>query len=262
VRYDTTGAFKQVSTSTGTPRSICARQVASTTVIVRAAVVPQPPLIVPELVGGALAETEPVRTACLAAAAALAQFSDEWIAVAASPWGPAVIEPDAVGTFRGYGVDVPVSLSANSTGEPDPELPLPALIAGWLRGRAGAGRVRVRLLGPDEDYAEIGAELAVGESAGLLVLGDGSNRHGPGAPGREDDRSGPFDEALASALATGDAAALRALDRKLAEDLGATGWPAWQVLAAALPDADARLDYSATPFGVGYHVAVWDPRVC
>ena len=229
--------------------------------IVRAVVVPQPPLLVPELVGGALAETEPVRTACLAAAAALAQVSAEWIAVAASPAGPAMIEPEAVGTFRGYGVDVPVTLSANSSGEPDPELPLPALIAGWLRGRAGAQRVRVRLLGPHEDHAAIGTELAAGTDTGLLVLGDGSNRHGPKAPGRQDDRSGQFDETLAEALATGDAAALRSLDRKLAEDLGATGWPAWQVLAAALPAATARLDYSATPFGVGYHVAVWDPQV-
>jgi len=230
-------------------------------VIVRAVVVPQPPLLVPELVGGALAETAPVRTACLAAATALAQVSAEWIAVAAGPGGPAVIEPDTVGTFRGYGVDVPVSLSANAAGEPDPDLPLPALIAGWLRGQAGAERVRVRLLGPDEDYAAIGAELAGSEPTGLLVLGDGSNRHGPRAPGRADDRSGPFDEALSAALATGDGLALRGLDRRLAEELGATGWPAWQVLAAALPEADARLDYSATPFGVGYHVAVWDPRV-
>ena len=231
--------------------------------IVRAVVVPQPPLLVPELVGGALAETEPVRTACLAAAAALAQVSAEWIAVAASPAGPATIESDAVGTFRGYGVDVPVALSANAAGDPDPDLPLPALIAGWLRGQAGAERVRVRLLGPDEDYATIGAELAAGADTGLLVLGDGSNRHGPKAPGRQDDRSGPFDDTLAKALANGAAAALRALDRKLAEDLGATGWPAWQVLAGVAEavggDWHGEVTYSAAPFGVAYHVAVWEP---
>lgn len=240
--------------------------------IVRVAVVPHPPLLVPELVTGAAGRTEPVRAACVAAATALAQVSDEWLAIAADPAGPATIGPEAAGTFLGYGVDVPVALSAKDSAEPDPGLPLPALVAGWLRDRAGADRVTVRLFAPDqpaEDYRRCGAELADDSPVrvGLLVLGDGSNRHGDLAPARRDDRSGPFDTAVRNALASADHHALGELDPALAAELGVTGWPAWQVLAGTAETIAARragtwraeLRYSGTPFGVGYHVAVWDP---
>jgi hypothetical protein len=236
-------------------------------VIVRAAVVPCPPLLVPELVTGALAETEPVRTACLAAATALAQVSDEWIVVAADPAGPAWLGPDARGTLAGYGVDVPVALSAGADGSPDPELALPALIAGWLRGQVAAGPVRVALLAPGlsaAEYARFGAQLAAGSGprTGLLVLGDGSNRHGLKSPGSQDERAPGFDAAVAAALAAVDTSALLGLDASLAAELNAGGVPAWQALAGAAEHRSWRATqyFSGAPFGVGYHVAVWDPR--
>ncbi len=46
------------------------------------AVVPHPPLLVPELAAGAAAETAPLRNACLAAARALARGCPRWIAAA------------------------------------------------------------------------------------------------------------------------------------------------------------------------------------
>ncbi|HWE92114.1 MAG TPA: hypothetical protein VG317_21805 [Pseudonocardiaceae bacterium] len=245
--------------------------------IVRAAVVPHPPLLVPELVAGAVADTHEVRSACLTAAGALAEVAGDWLAVAADPAGPAVIEPSAVGTFLGYGVHVPVALSEGplSEGLPgaDASLPLPALLAGWLRGAVGARTVRVRLIAPELSTSacrRLGADLfeTAVESAdpvGLLVLGDGSNRHTERAPARPDDRAAGFDAEVAAALADADSPRLLKLDAALAGELGAVGRAAWQVLAGVGAASGvpwrARALYDAAPFGVAYHVAVWEPAV-
>ncbi|HEY8374001.1 MAG TPA: class III extradiol dioxygenase subunit B-like domain-containing protein [Pseudonocardiaceae bacterium] len=237
--------------------------------IIRVAVVPHPPLLVPELVTGAVGATEPVRSACVAAARRLAEATPDWIAVAVDPAGPAVVEPERTGTFRGFGRDVRVSLAeGTAVSRPDPELPLPALVAGWLRGQVGARRVQVHLLAPDTPVEECRSwgERLVREQTGpvgLLVLGDGSARHPDRAPGRPDERAPAFDAAVGEALERPDPEALLALDPALAEELTVVGRAAWQALAGAVLAEDRRwraeLLYSAAPFGVGYHVAVWDP---
>lgn len=226
--------------------------------IVRAAVVPHPPLLVPELVVGDDADVTAVRTACLAIATRLTSAAPVWLAVGAGPAG--VVGPAAAGTFAGFGVDVVVRLGAGVTSAPDPAMPLPALVAGWLREHTAATAVTVHLvppdLSPDNCYA-VGEQLAEGpDPVGLLVLGDGSHRHGERAPGRPDDRAGPFDDAVHEALANADAKALLDLDPTLAAELGAVGRAPWQVLAGALGEhrwtATADL---LTPFGVAYHLA-------
>ncbi|MEJ2856180.1 MULTISPECIES: hypothetical protein [unclassified Saccharothrix] len=224
--------------------------------ISRVAVVPHPPLLVPELVGGAVAETQAVRAACLAAARDLAAHDLDWTAVAADPSGPRVLE-NVAGSFLGFGVDVRVAL-AEGASSVEPALPLPALVAAWLREHAGARSVRVHLVPPDLSTAEcvaLGAELG---GRALLVLGDGSHRHGERAVGRADDRAEPFDDEVRKALVSADQEALKALDPVLADELGAAGRAAWQVLAG-VPGAwrCTRAEFSA-PFGVGYHVAVWE----
>ncbi|NIH79398.1 class III extradiol dioxygenase subunit B-like domain-containing protein [Amycolatopsis viridis] len=224
--------------------------------IVQAVVVPQPPLLVPALSPGASADLESLRAACRAAVRRLAAVTREWIAVGAG-LHERVVEPGVSGSFRGYGVDVAVALSAGPVSPA--ELPLPALVAGWLREQAAADSVRVHLVDGDPAECErLGKQLAHGERTGLLVLGDGSNRHGPKSPGSEDERAPGFDDTVARALATGDTAALRALDPDLAAELGAGGRAPWQVLAGTGDDWRAELLYSAAPFGVGYHVAVWE----
>jgi hypothetical protein len=250
-------------------------KVACDTVIIRAVVVPHPPLLVPELVGGATVRTEAVRVACVTAARRLAEVAGDWVAVAADPAGPSVVNSGIRGSFAGYGVDVPISLESGGnsmTSDPavDPALPLPALVAGWLRAAAGADRVRVHLVEPDratDDCRRTGAELATALAGpapvGLLVLGDGANRHTDRAPARPDPRAGDFDDGVRTALARADPGGLLALDANLAWELGAMGRAAWQVLAGvALAVGEpwtAELLYSDHPFGVAYHVAVWDP---
>jgi hypothetical protein len=103
--------------------------------------------------------------------------------------------------------------------------------------------------------------LASVRRVAVLVIADGSACHGDAAPGRRDDRAGPFDLALARALASGDPAALQiaTTDRALAAELLASVEPlaVLALLTAGRPPDDAELLYSAAPLGVGYLVASW-----
>jgi hypothetical protein len=62
-------------------------------------------------------------------------------------------------------------------------------------------------------------------------------------------------------LRDADPAALAALDPDLAAQLWASGRAPWQVLAGAASGRAWRgeLLHSSTPFGVAYHVSVWEP---
>jgi hypothetical protein len=197
----------------------------------------------------------------------------------------AALDPDAVfdvlGSFAGYGVDVPVALTAHAgapggvraSGDAAAGLPLPLLIAGWLRGQVGQDEISVQVapVPPGSDPAEcqrIGIELAQrlhadGEPVGLLVLGDGAAKHTVRAPGHFDHRAADFDKAVATALAGADPGALLALDPVLADELWVAGREAWQVGAAAAqalsPAWRGELLYSDAPYGVCYHVALWVP---
>lgn len=233
-------------------------KVTSAAVIRRVAVLPQPPLLIPELAAGAADECAELREACLTAARRLTSVSPDWVVIGAASGAPEVPE-HASGSFRGFGVDLGVSLSRVTA--PETELPLPALVAGWLREQGGASSVRVHLVDPatpSGQCEQFAHEL--GEPAAVLVLGDGSSRHGPRSPGGEDERAEDFDAGIRDALAKADTGALAALDPASAAELGAGGRAPWQVLAGLAADGDwtAEVLYSAAPFGVGYHVAVWE----
>jgi hypothetical protein len=235
-----------------------------------AVVLPEPPLLVPELATGAAAETRQLRAACVEAATRLARVAERWVAVGSDAAGRRTIGPDARGSFRGFGVDVVVALDPESTAPVDVRLPLPLLIAGWVAGAAGA-RVRIRgeLVAPDappSECAALGAALAAecaadAEPVGLLIVGDGAATHTERAPGYLEERAGMFDVAVAAALSDADPDALAALDPVLAAELLAVGRAPWQVLAGAAAGQRWRgeLLHSSIPFGVAYHVAVWTP---
>ncbi|MEU6264043.1 hypothetical protein [Saccharopolyspora shandongensis] len=172
-----------------------------------------------------------------------------------------VLGPDAAGTFEGFGVDVRVTLGG--AGTPDPQLPLPALIAGLLREQAGAHSATTRLLAPDtpvDECQRLGTELAV-EDVGLLVLADGTNRSDERSPYPPDERAKPVDEQIRAALADVDTNALLALEPELCAELGVAGRAALQVLPGVVAAGGGTwrgdLLYSATPYGVTYHVATW-----
>lgn len=231
------------------------------------AVVPEPPLLLPELATGAAAETAELRAACVAAATRLAAAASTWVCVGAAEIGAdggrRTVPSDARGSFVGFGADVVVGLdTAGSDAPVDRRFPLPLLVAGWLAGQTGADvRIRGELVAPDAPPAECVAlgRLLAQENVGLLVVGDGAATHTEKAPGYLDERAAPFDAAVAAALRDADPAALAALDPDLATALFASGRAPWQVLAGTGDGWRGELLHSSIPFGVAYHVAVWTP---
>ncbi|HZB51087.1 MAG TPA: hypothetical protein VE547_18515 [Mycobacteriales bacterium] len=175
--------------------------------------------------------------------------------------GPDGTPPDGTG---------PVGAAPLDAG-PDGGAPVGGLDAGPPVGAARegvpvAGLVGVPVtglaVGPGADPAAVAAGLAGPDRLGLLVMGDGSARRSERAPGYVDPRAAGFDAAVAAALATGDAAALRDLDPARGAELLAGGVPAWRVAghAAAGVEFDAELLRDEAPYGVGYLVAAWTAR--
>ncbi|MEV3904118.1 hypothetical protein AB0K11_17470 [Mycobacterium sp. NPDC050551] len=223
------------------------------------AIVPSAPVMVPRLAGAAAVELTGLRDAVLTAAAALPA---RWVAVGAG-MHDAVIDESRTGTFAGYGVDERVTLSPGD-GTPPDDLPLCALIAGWIRGQAqpaATAQVRVYPAGLDAGEAiergrRLRAELdARDDPVGLLVVADGANTLTPPAPGGYDPDSVPLQEALDDALACGDVAALGELPDAV------VGRVAYQVLAglAGPGPRSAEEFYRGAPYGVGYFAGLWTP---
>jgi hypothetical protein len=92
-------------------------------------------------------------------------------------------------------------------------------------------------------------------------MGDGSARRGSTAPGYVDERAFPWDDAVAVALAGGDADSLAGLDVPLAEELMVHGSASFRLLGAVGlrcgPPSRSALPYRGDPFGVTYFTALW-----
>jgi len=231
---------------------------------VTAVLCPQTPLLLPEVAGRG-EQVVRLREACAEAVAALLAPEPRRIAVV----GPGERTerhpdpPDRVAARASVlgGLGVPVS--------PDGAVQLPLSLAvggallGALTDTLTPRRVEISWLELDPDSTpdechRLGVELAEGHGA-LLVLGDGSSRRGAEPPGGTDPRAEEFDAAVAAALRDADDDALAALDPALATELGASGRPAFQVLAgwADRRTTRGRLLHDEAPFGVGYLVATW-----
>jgi hypothetical protein len=222
------------------------------------AIVPSAPVMVPELASGAAGELADLREAAFTAAAALPA---RWIAIGVGR-ADAVVRPPQSGTFAGYGLDVPVALSASAADAPT-EMPLCALVAGWLRGQVKAdATTEVRIYADDHDVdtaldrgGRLRAEIddAV-DPVGVLIVADGANTLTRPAPGGYDPDSVPVQTALDDALAAGDVAALARLPETI------IGRVAYQVLGGLEPQPrSAKELYRGAPYGVGYFAGVWLP---
>ena len=248
--------------------------------ITAAALCPWPPLLVRELTGADPVLPE-LRAACDAAVATLLASRPEAVVVAGP--GPATgpCPPDGRLDVPAFGGLPPRA----SRGAPEtrinarPALPPAPGMGAYLLDRAGYSGPRVIWSvsedEPPDACARLGAELAgTAARTGLLVLGDGSARRGPKAPGHFDERAAAFDAAVEQAVRAGDLGALLDVNPALARDLMATGRPAWQLLAGALragerpegagggPAAPAvDVQYAGDPFGVKYLVAILIPSL-
>jgi hypothetical protein len=228
--------------------------------IVAAALCPWPPLLVRELTGADPVLPE-LRAACAAAVAALLAAGPAVVAVVGPGPHTARCPADGrldVAAFGGLPGEIPAAGGG-------PVLPAAPGLGAYLLDRAGYTGPReiwsVAEAEPAGSCARLGRDLAATpQRTALLVLGDGSARRGPKAPGHFDERAAGFDAAVERAVRAGDLAALLAVDPALARELMATGRPAWQVLAGALLAAArtaVRVDvqYAGDPFGVKYLVA-------
>ena len=189
---------------------------------------PSAPVLVPELAGTA-AEAAELRAAALAAARALPA---RWVVLGAGP--DAVYGPDSAGGFAGFGADIAVRLSPGAQQPLD--LPLSALVAGWVRGQVCPDAEAVVHCCADPDAAlatgrRVRAEIdqAV-ELTGVLLVAD-------------------------DALAGGDVAALTGLPSQV---VGRAGFAALAGLVGTAPRGVTQL-YRDAPYGVGYFVGVWQP---
>lgn len=220
----------------------------------RVAIVPSPPVLVPELAGAAVAELADLRAAVRAA---VTELPRRWIAVGVDGV-ESVVGPAASGTFAGYGADVAVALSPGA--HPPSELPLCALMAAWLRDQDrpdASVETRCYPVALDNDAAvqrgrELRAEVGDGD-VGVLVVADGANTLTPPAPGGYDPDSLPVQAVLDDALAAGDATALAQLPDTI------VGRAAFAVLSglAGSSAVTARELYRGAPYGVGYFAGVW-----
>jgi hypothetical protein len=229
------------------------------------AIIPSPPVLVPELAGAAAAELVDLRAAVLAAAGTL---PPRWVAVGTGPAAGrgAVFGPDSVGTFAGFGVDVAVRFSPQTSpdGLAPVDLPLCALLAGWVRGQARPDALlTAQCVDPEADSE---AAMARGEALraeierspdpiGVLLLADGANTLTAAAPGGYDPAGIEVQRALDDALAGGDVAALARLPSQI---VGRGGFAALAGLAGPGPRTATEL-YRGAPYGVGYFVGVWQP---
>ncbi|MFJ4973173.1 class III extradiol dioxygenase subunit B-like domain-containing protein [Streptomyces sp. NPDC088755] len=232
--------------------------------LVAAAVCPCPPLLVPEVAAGAAPELDIARAACLDAVGVLAASRPDLLVVVGTgedrrcPAG-------GHGTFRGFGVDLDVTLGEPGPAAQEPPLPDSLTVGAWLLDRAGWAGAPVEGLTVDErrpaaECARAGEELAARAGrVALLVMGDGSACRTLKAPGYLDERAEAFDARATAALGAADLAALDALDASVAYELKAAGRAPWQILSGAARGAGlgGRLLYEDAPYGVGYTVAVW-----
>jgi len=251
--------------------------------VTAAALVPHPPLLVPELGRGASPELDELRSACRRALAATLEQADALLVVGAAPsWGEA--QPGAAASFAPYGAAVEVALPrAGPRGRPDhvldrgrlppghlDELPLSLAVAAWLLSLEGAARQLPSVaafgvpasLGSGRAVA-LGRALAgavrAGRRAGLLVMGDLSARRTPRAPAALHPGAAAFDQQVGDAIRKAEPARLLDLDAEAAAELRVGGTAPLWLLAGAVEGAGAlrgEVLYEAAPYGVGYLVGV------
>jgi hypothetical protein len=144
------------------------------------------------------------------------------------------------------------------------DLPLCALLAGWVRGQAQPDAdAQARVYADDHDAQaaiDLGRQLRAEidrstDPVGVLVVADGANTLTPSAPGGYEPGNADAQLALDDALAGGDVAALTRLPEQI------LGRVAFQVLAGLteLGPRTAKELYRGAPYGVGYFAGAWQP---
>jgi hypothetical protein len=223
--------------------------------IAAVAFVPAAPLLVPQVAGGSARLDDPLRTACVDAVTRALSSAKPVEVVIVAPGSAGEWTQGATWDFAGFGV-------ARRPPDPRPVLPWQLGIGAWLVDEAG-WTGRRRYVGVGEPVGAQAPARTVRRDSGrtvVVAVGDGSGCRTERAPGHLDHRAEAFDDAVAAALAQGDAAGFDRIDDALARDLLCAGLPVWRWVSSALagqPVATAEISAQVAPYGVGYFVALW-----
>lgn len=200
--------------------------------IVGGAILPHPPILLPEYAAQRGTEADGTIDAVERACGRLAEFVPDRIVISAP--------------HLGHGFDVPLWFLARRLGT------LPPL---------------ERLLTDDPSYAryrELGCELGARENAlpgraVVIASGDLSHRLQTQGPYGFHESGPQLDEAILGAVRRADAAALLAIDRELIEEGAECGLRSIIFGLSALEPARAEVLAYEGPYGVGYLVATLEP---
>ncbi len=229
-----------------------------------AAFVPATPLLVPAVAQGAAPELDDLRAACGAALAVLVAAGCEEAVVVGSAPVTGACAPVAVGDLRTLGLDVHAALRP---GRPGPRQLSRALVLGvWLLDEYAPDLPRRALAAGIGDPADVlgaaGAETATGPArTGLLVVGDGSAALREASPLSVREGAVAADREAATAVASADLRTIVSWAPRWSDRAGIEGRAPWQAAAGACASGGWRgtCTYDASPYGVTYLVATWEP---
>ncbi len=247
--------------------------------------VPATPLLAPPLGGAAAGELAALRGTVVASVQEMARRADAWVVIGAGADGDGrprdgVEEYPAApssGTFAGFGVDLRVTLGDGPGGQgpvdgaPPESMPLPLLIAGWLRGTVPAylrpAAVRGLRVGGDAApgvCADEGRRLRASIEreavrTGVLVVADGPDTLTAKAPGAFDPSAEPLTRRVARAVAEGDCTGLSRLEPRLCGRTGLDARGPLQVAAGLVGGDPVRVRHAGVqwPYGVAYYTGLW-----
>lgn len=213
--------------------------------------VPGAPVLVPELSGSAVAETESGVAAICEMLRRAGRGAARVVVLGTDRAGRGL--GDMRSSLSRWGVDVPVG-PPGAPPAPHGTVPDPALIAWWLLDLAGIDLPR-RFIGvtggAQPTPTPVSDDLVV-------VVADGPASLTPRAPVPEDPRGIALDEELTRWLRS--SGELPDPGEPVADEIGWWSRPAWRVLADLVADRTAVEALSWAPFGVGYHSAWWPPE--
>lgn len=242
--------------------------------LVAAAVLPHPPMLVPEVASGAAEELDSLRSDCSRAIARVTgQAPDVLVLVGDGP-ARSSFAAGSTGSLAGFGVSTSVTLVGKELAEPalttasdasqGDQLPMSLTIGAWLLARAGWNGHTAACALPtttgSSDAAALGRRLALlAPRVAIVASGDGSAALSQKAPGYVVPGAAEWQTQLTAALANADCAAVLAADSQQARRFAVVGLTPWQVLAGAAVDQSwsPMLHSAQAPYGVAYVVASW-----
>ena len=236
--------------------------------LVAGAVLPHPPLLVPDVAAGAAHELESVRSACAAALDQVQSANPDLVVVVGVGSEHATFEPGSTGSLAGFGVPVQAALPG-APPAPGATLPLSLTVGAWLLGQVD-DRPALRAEAVPQEVAPAEAAAwgqrwgAAANRVAVIAMGDGSAALTVKAPGYLVEGAEVWQRRVTQALADVDLDAIGAIDAEATAAFAVAGRPAWQVLAGAARATAAgpgrwrgELLADESPYGVAYVVATW-----